>query len=87
MKEERVRCRPSYALPPPCLCCRWRLLALYLSLSSMFNTTHLRASQFALSILLVFFALTIGVGIQYFHEDYHRPITTPLSLTVVLPEP
>jgi hypothetical protein len=53
----------------------------------MFNTTHLRASQFALSILLVFFALTIGVGIQYFHEDYHRPITTPLSLTVVLPEP
>jgi len=27
---------------------------------------------------LVFFALTIGVGIQYFYEDYHHPITTPL---------
>jgi len=35
------------------------LLALYLFLSSMFNTTHLRAFQFALSILLVFFALTM----------------------------
>ena len=31
------------------------LLALYLSLSSMFNTTHLRAFQFALYILLAFF--------------------------------
>jgi succinate dehydrogenase hydrophobic anchor subunit len=63
------------------------LSGLYLSLSSVFNTTHMRAFQFALYILLVFFALTIGVGIQYFHEDYHRPITTPLWLTVVLPEP
>jgi hypothetical protein len=63
------------------------LLALYLSLSSVFDITHLRAFQFALYILLVFFAINIGVGIQYFHEDYHRPITTPLSLTVVLHEP
>ena len=63
------------------------LLVPYLSLASMFNPTHLRAFQFALHILLVFFALTIGVGIQYFHEDYHHSITTPLSLTVVLPEP
>jgi hypothetical protein len=69
-----------FVLPPA-------LLALYLSLSNMFNTTHLRAFQFDLYILLVFFALTIGVGIQYFHEDYHHPITTPLSLTLVLPEP
>ena len=38
------------------------LLALYLFLSTVFNTTHLRAFQFALPILLVFFALTIGVG-------------------------
>ena len=63
------------------------LLALYLFLSSMFNTTHLRAFQFALYILLAFFTLTIGIGVQYSHEDYHRPITTPLSLTVVLHEP
>ena len=30
------------------------LLGLYFPLSSMFNTSHLRAFQFALSILLVF---------------------------------
>ena len=39
------------------------LLALYLSLSSVFNTSHLRAFRFALYILLVFFGLTIGTGI------------------------
>ena len=63
------------------------LLALYLSLFSVFTTSHLRAFQFALYILLVFFALTIGIGIQYSHKDYYHPITTPLSLSVVLPEP
>ncbi len=63
------------------------LLALHRSLSSVFDTSHLRAFQFALYILLVFFALTVGIGIQYSHEDYHRPITIPLSLSVALPEP
>ena len=37
------------------------LLALHRSLSSVFDTSHLRAFQFALYILLVFFALFISV--------------------------
>jgi len=63
--------------------------AFYLSLSSAFNTTHLRAFQLALYFLLVFFCADHRNRhpIFYSQQDFQRPITTPLSLTVVLPEP
>lgn len=61
------------------------LIALYLYVSGVF--TNRRAFQFGFSILLVFFALTIGIGTQHFYEDYDCPATTPVSLSGVLPEP
>ena len=60
------------------------LLALYLYVSGVF--TNRRAFQFAFYILLVFFALTIGIGIQHSYQGYAPP-ATPLSLSEVLPEP
>jgi NhaP-type Na+/H+ and K+/H+ antiporter len=60
------------------------LLALYLYVSGVF--TNRRAFQFGLSILLVFFALTIGIGIHAY-QGYDLPATTPVSLSEVLPEP
>jgi hypothetical protein len=62
-------------------------VALYLYVSGVFNTSYLRVFQVAFSILLVIFALTIGIGIQHFYEGYDRPATTPLSLSEVPPEP
>jgi NhaP-type Na+/H+ and K+/H+ antiporter len=59
------------------------LLALYLFVSGVF--TNRRAFQFGLSILLVFFALTIGIGIHSY-QGYTLPTTTPVSLSEVLPE-
>jgi NhaP-type Na+/H+ and K+/H+ antiporter len=60
------------------------LLALYLYVSGVF--TNRRAFQFGFSILLVFFALTIGIGIHSY-RGYDLPATTPVSLSEVLPEP
>jgi len=59
-------------------------LALYLYVSGVF--TNRRAFQFGFYILLVFFALTIGIGIHSY-QGYNLPTTTPVSLNEVLPEP
>jgi len=59
-------------------------LALYLYVSGVF--TNRRAVQFGFYILLVFFALTIGIGIHSY-QGYNIPATTPVSLNEVLPEP
>ena len=53
-------------------------LALYLYVSGVF--TNRRAFQFGFYILLVFFALTIGVGIHAY-QGYDLPATTPVSLS------
>jgi len=60
------------------------ILALYLYVFGVF--TNRRAFQFGFYILLVFFALTIGIGIHSY-LGYNLPATTPLSLTEVPPEP
>jgi hypothetical protein len=60
------------------------LLALYLYVSGAF--TNRRAFQFGFYILLVFFALTIGIGIHSY-QGYNLPATTPVSLNEVLLEP
>ncbi len=57
-------------------------LILYLHVSGVLNTSSPKAFQFAFYILVIFFALTIGVGIVY-----DRSATTPLSLSEVFPEP
>ena len=60
------------------------LLALYLYVSGVF--TNRRAFQLGFYILLVFFALTIGIGIHSY-QSFALPATTPVSLSEVLPEP
>jgi hypothetical protein len=60
------------------------LVALYLYVSGVFSNR--RAFQFGFYILLVFFALTIGIGI-YSYLDYNLPATTPVSLSEVPPKP
>jgi NhaP-type Na+/H+ and K+/H+ antiporter len=60
------------------------LLALYLYVSGVF--TNRRAFQFGFYILLVFFALTVGIGFHSY-QGYDLPVTTPPALTEVLPEP
>ena len=60
------------------------ILALYLYVFGVF--TNRRAFQFGFYILLVFFALTIGIGIHSY-LGYNLSATTPLSLTEVPPEP
>ena len=60
------------------------LVALYLYVSGVF--TNRRAFQFGFYILLVFFALTIGIGI-YSYLHYNLPATTPVSLSEVPPKP
>ena len=60
------------------------LVVLYLYVSGVF--TNRRAFQFGFSILLVFFALIIGIGIHSY-QVYDLPATTPVSLSEVLPEP
>ncbi|HSF68420.1 MAG TPA: hypothetical protein VLA67_13445 [Nitrospiraceae bacterium] len=57
-------------------------LTLYLHVSGVLNTPYPRAFQFAFYVLVIFFALTIGIGIVY-----DRPATTPLSLSEIFPEP
>jgi hypothetical protein len=62
------------------------LLTLHLYLSGVF--TNRRAFQFTFFILLVFFALTIGIGSsQLSYQGYDLPATTPVSLSAILPEP
>lgn len=62
------------------------LLTLHLYLSGVF--TNRRAFQFGFYILLVFFALTIGIGgSQLSYQDYDLPARTPVSLSAILPEP
>jgi hypothetical protein len=62
------------------------LLTLHLCLSGVF--TNRRAFQFTFFILLVFFALTIGIGgSQLSYQDYDLPARTPVSLSAILPEP
>ncbi len=60
------------------------LLALYLYVSGVF--TNRRAFQFGFYILLVCFALTIGIGIHSY-QGYNLSATTPVSLSEDLPEP
>jgi len=60
------------------------LLTLYLYVSGVF--TNRRTFQCGFYILLVFFALTIGIGIHSY-QGYNLPATTPVSLNEVLPEP
>ena len=44
-------------------------LSLYLYVSGVFHTSYLRSFRFAFYILLLFFALTVGIGlIQHFYE-------------------
>jgi len=59
-------------------------VALYLYVSGVF--TNRRAFQCGFSILLVFFALTIGIGIHSY-QGYNLTATTPVSLSEDLPEP
>jgi hypothetical protein len=59
-------------------------VALYLYVSGVF--TNRRAFQFGFSILLGFFALTIGIGIQHFYQGYDLAATTPPSLNEALAE-
>jgi hypothetical protein len=61
------------------------LVSLYLYVSGVF--TNRRTFQFTFCFLLVFFALTIGVGIQLSYHGYNLPATTSVSLNAVLPEP
>ena len=61
------------------------VVTLYLYVCGAF--TNRRAFQFTYFILLAFFALTIGIGIQLSYQGYDPPATTPVSLSEVLPEP
>ncbi|MBI3807909.1 MAG: hypothetical protein HY281_10430 [Nitrospirae bacterium] len=61
------------------------LVSLYLYVSGVF--TNRRAFQVTFYFLLVFFALTIGIGIQLSYHDYDFPTATSVSLNAVLPEP
>jgi hypothetical protein len=54
-------------------------LSVYLYVSGVFNTSYLRAFQFAFYILLIFFALTIGIGIEYFLRNL-RPFGDTLAV-------
>jgi len=60
------------------------ILVLYLYVSGVF--TNRRAFQFGFYILLVCFALTIGIGIHSY-QGYNLSATTPVSLSEDLPEP
>ena len=49
-------------------------LALYLYVSGVFHTSYQRSFRFAFYILLLFFALTVGIGlIQHFYEGCCAP--------------
>lgn len=62
------------------------LVTRYLYVSGVF--TNRRAFQLTFYILLGFFALIIGIGgIQLSYQGYDLPVTSPVSMTEVLPEP
>lgn len=61
------------------------LVTLYLYMSGVY--TSRKAFQFSFYILLVFFALTIGISIEYSYQGDYPPATTPVSFSKVLPEP
>jgi len=61
------------------------LVTLYLYVFGAF--TNRRVFQCTFSLLLVFFALTIGIGIQLSYQGYNLLAPTPVSLSEVLPEP
>jgi hypothetical protein len=60
------------------------LVTLYLYMSGVY--TNRRSFQSVFYALLAFFALTIGISmsIQYSHQNYDPPATTPISLSKVL---
>jgi hypothetical protein len=51
----------------------------YLSVFGVFNTSYLKAFQVAVYILLIYFALTIGIGIEYVLRNL-RPSGNPLAV-------
>jgi hypothetical protein len=53
-------------------------LAVYFYVFGIFNTSYLRAFQVAFYILLICFALTIGIGIEYLLR-YLRPTDDTLA--------
>ena len=59
------------------------LVTLYLYLTGVF--TNRKAFQFTFSILLAFFALTIGIVVQYSYQSYDLPATTPVALIEGMP--
>jgi hypothetical protein len=61
------------------------LVALYLYVSGVF--TNLKTFQFVFYILLVFFALTIGIGLQHSYQSYDLSATNPVLQSEALPEP
>ena len=61
------------------------LVTLYLYVSGVF--TNRKAFQFVFYSLLVFFALTIGIGIQHTYQGYDLSVTNPVLQSEVLPEP
>ena len=61
------------------------VVTLYLYVSGVF--TNRRAFQFTFFILLAFFELTIGIGIQLSYHGYDLLATTPVSLSAILLEP
>jgi len=60
------------------------VVTLYLYVCGVF--TNRRAFKLTYFILLAFFALTIGIGIQYSYQGYNFLATTPVSLSEVMPE-
>ena len=51
------------------------VVALYLYVSGVFHKSYLRSFRFAFYILLLLFALTVGVGlIQHFYEGCCAPL-------------
>ena len=61
------------------------LVTIYLYVSGVF--TNRKAFQFVFYSLLVFFALTIGIGIQHTYQGYDLSVTNPVLQSEVLPEP
>ena len=61
------------------------LVTLYFYVFGVF--TNRKAFQFTFYILLGFFVLTIGIGIQLSYHGYNLPASTPVALSEVLPKP
>jgi len=59
------------------------LMTLYLYLAGVF--TNRKAFQFTFSLLLAFFALTIGIVVQYSYQSYYLPAASPVALIEGMP--